>query len=806
MQTFIRKFSDISLADLQLVGGKNASLGEMFNALKKTGIAVPDGFATTADAFWVFMEENNLTQRLSDLLNQLDRKGFSNLKEIGSKARSMIMDATMLPVITEPVLDAFHQLCRHKDSAVAVRSSATAEDLPQASFAGQHDSFLNIRDEHQLVRTIHKCFASLYTDRAIKYREDHGFAHQDIALSVGVQHMVRSDKGCSGVAFTIEPESGFSNIVHISGVWGLGENMVQGTVNPDEFLVFKPMLSKGKNAIVQKRRGDKALTMVYAPAGSEKPLMNQETPHRLQQRLVLTDAEVLRLARWCVVIEEHYGMPMDIEWAKDGISGALYIIQARPETVQSVRNNKLITRYHLRREGRVLGTGQAIGEKVAFGRARVLYSPHEKPYLRENEILVTNVTSPDWDPVMKKAAAIVTDKGGRTSHASIVARELGVPAIVGCGNISKKIKDGDWITVSCCEGKTGKVYEGEIPFDITEYDFSKTRKPSQTKVMLILADPESAFHLSFLPNDGVGLLRLEFIINHHVQVHPMALAQFDAIQDAHIRQEVDRLTPGYVDKKQFFIDKLAEGVATIAAAFYPKEVIVRLSDFKTNEYAHLIGGGLFEPAEENPMLGFRGAFRYTHPLYRQGFALECAALKKVREEMGFSNVIVMVPFCRTVEEGRSVIAAMEANGLSRKDDPGLKLYMMAEVPSNVLLAEKFATVFDGFSIGSNDLTQLTLGVDRDSSLMESLFSEKNEAVQLMIGEMILKARKAKRSIGICGQAPSDHPGFARLLVQKGINSISFSPDALLKGIANIREAEKTVPRQKEVAKAAPQLL
>lgn len=799
MQKFIKTFSEITLADLPSVGGKNASLGEMFNNLQKTGIAVPDGFATTAEAFWLFLEERSLADKLEVLLATLDRKNFSNLKEVGAQARKMIMNAPMLPEVVADIEKAFANLCRRKGMAVAVRSSATAEDLPQASFAGQHESYLNIRDADALVKAVHACYASLYTDRAIKYREDHGFAHAEVALSVGVQHMVRSDKSCSGVAFTLEPESGFSDIVHISGVWGLGENMVQGTVNPDEFFVFKPTLRKGKNAIVQRRLGSKELTMVYAPEGSKSPVMNIDTPKRLQHKYVLVDAEVERLAHWCVMIEEHYEMPMDIEWAKDGISGALYIIQARPETVQSSRNREVISKYRLQQSGEIIGRGQAIGEKVAFGRARVLLSPHEEPGLKEGEILVTEFTSPDWDPVLKKAAAIVTDRGGRTSHASIVARELGVPAIVGCGNMTRQVKDGDWITVSCCEGKEGRIYKDDIPFEVTEYDFSGIRKPASTKVMLILADPDNAFPLSYFPNDGVGLLRLEFIINHAVRVHPMALARFGEVKDREIRSVIDEVTQGYGDKKQYFIDKLAEGVATIAAAFYPKEVIVRLSDFKTNEYANLLGGHYFEPEEENPMIGFRGASRYGHPLYRDGFALECAALNKVRNEMGLTNVKVMVPFVRTIDEARRVISAMEDHGLSRKRDPGLQVYMMAEVPSNVILAEKFARIFDGFSIGSNDLTQLTLGVDRDSTILQTLFSEVEESVQMMIATMIKKAQAARKPIGICGQGPGDHPEFARFLVHKGINSVSFTPDALLKGISNIRIAETT--RKKSVAKS-----
>lgn len=802
MQTFVKKFKDLTLADLPEVGGKNASLGEMFSKLQHKGIAVPDGFATTAAAFWTFLDEVNVRERLKETLAALDTQTFTNLKETGAKARALILSVVMPEAINNAILEEYRELCEDEHITVAVRSSATAEDLPQASFAGQHESYLNIKSEKGLLEAVQKCFASLYTDRAIKYREDNGFAHDKVALSVGVQAMVRSDKSCSGVAFTLEPETGFPDVVHISGVWGLGENLVQGTVTPDEALVFKPTLRQGKAAIIQKRLGDKALTMVYAPEGSATPVMNVETPAGLRDSFVLSDTEITALANWCLVIEDHYRKPMDIEWAKDGITKKLYIIQARPETVQSARNKAVVAEYRLTKKGEVLTSGQAIGTKVAFGKARVLQSPKEAAKLREGEIVITTLTSPDWDPVLKNAAAIVTDKGGRTSHASIVARELGVPAVVGCNDATQKIKDGEWITVSCCEGKEGKVYRGELPFVVNEIDFSGIQKPSLTKAMLILADPDKAFQLSFFPNDGVGLLRMEFIVNHLVQVHPMALAKFDEVKDEDDRKAIKRLTHGYADKKHYFVEKLAQGIATIAAAFYPKDVIVRMSDFKTNEYADLIGGAAFEPTEENPMLGFRGASRYYHPLYKEGFAMECAAVKRVREEMGLANVKIMIPFCRTLDEAKKVIQVLAENGLDRSKDDTLQIYMMAEIPSNVLLAEKFAALFDGFSIGSNDLTQLTLGIDRDSTLVSNLFSERDEAAQLMIGTMIEKAVKAEVPVGLCGQAPSDDPAFARFLVQKGISSISFNPDALLKGIENINVAEG----MREKAVYAPQPL
>jgi pyruvate, water dikinase len=795
MNTYIKRFSDITLADLPDVGGKNSSLGEMFSRLQTEGIRVPDGFATTASAFWAFLDENKLRDPLRQLLATLDRTAYANLHEIGAKARSLILQAAMPAPIRNAVLEQYRLLSKSGNDTFAVRSSATAEDLPQASFAGQHESYLNIHGEEALLVAVQKCFASLYTDRAIKYREDNGFAHEKVALSVGVQHMVRSDRGCSGVAFTLEPESGFTNVIHISGVWGLGENIVQGTVTPDEFFVFKPTLRQNKNALLQKRLGDKALTMVYAPEGAAVPVANTDTPREAREHYVLEDDEILQLARWCLVIEEHYGKPMDIEWAKDGINGQLYIIQARPETVQSARNTSLLTEYKLEKKGELLTSGQAIGNKVAFGKARVLHSPKEAGQMKDGEIVVTELTSPDWDPVLKNAAAIVTDKGGRTSHASIVARELGVPAVVGCNNATTVIKDGEWITVSCCEGQTGFVYRGKTPFTLVEVDFSAITKPATTDVMLIVGDPDQAFKLSFYPNNGVGLMRLEFIINHFIQIHPMALARFDELKDERVRQKIESLTHHYPDKKQFFIERLAQGIGTIAAAFYPKDAIVRLSDFKTNEYAHLIGGTDFEPKEENPMLGFRGASRYYSDLYKDGFALECAAIKRVREDMGLTNVRVMIPFCRTLDEAKNVIHVMAQNGLDRESDESLQIYMMAEIPSNVLLAEKFAALFDGFSIGSNDLTQLTLGIDRDSTLVSHLFSEQNEAAKMMIGMMIEKAVQAGVKVGLCGQAPSDYPEFAQFLVQKGINSISFSPDAVLKGIENIKLAEEKLLRK-----------
>ena len=787
MDPYIKQFKDISIADIAVVGGKNSSLGEMFSKLSSKGIPVPDGFATTTFAFEEFLTQNSLHVLLKDLMVQLDKKDYLNLKETGTKARKLLLDAELPKNLQAAVIHAYKELCGDTYFEVAVRSSATAEDLPQASFAGQHESYLNIKGEEALLNAVKKCFASLYTDRAIKYREDNGFAHEKVALSVGVQKMVRSDKASSGVGFTLEPESGFRDIVHISGVWGLGENIVQGTVTPDEFFVFKPTLGQGKNAIIQKKLGEKAKTMIYGN-DENNPVINIATPKEKQEQFVLSDEEVTKIANWALIIEEHYQKPMDIEWAKDGITSEIFIIQARPETVHSQRNPLLVKEYKLLNKAEAITQGEAIGSKIETGIARILQSPEESNKLQPGEIIVTDLTSPDWDPILKNAAAIITNKGGRTSHASIVARELDVPAIVGCGNATEKITDGEMITVSCCEGKTGFVYRGKLNYKETELDFSNIKKPETTEVMLIAGDPDKAFKLSFYPNDGVGLMRIEFIITHAIQIHPMALVKFNELKDAAVKQKIEELTHHYPDKEEYFVDKLAQGVATIAAAFYPKDVIVRMSDFKTNEYANLIGGKDFEPQEENPMIGFRGASRYYNDLYRDGFRLECEAIRNVRDEMGLTNVKVMIPFCRTIEEGNKVIAVMKRYGLEQGVN-NLEVYVMAEIPSNVVLAEKFAKIFDGFSIGSNDLTQLTLGIDRDSAIISDLFSEQNEAVKEMIANMIAKAKEAGVKIGLCGQGPSDFPGFAKFLVEQGIDSISFNPDALLKGIENINQAE-----------------
>jgi pyruvate,water dikinase len=642
-----------------------------------------------------------------------------------------------------------------------------------------------------LLASVKACIASLFTDRAIKYREDNGFKHMQVALSVGIQKMVRSDLGSSGVAFTLEPESGFRDIVLISAIWGLGENSVQGAVNPDEYYVFKPTFKEGKKAIVSKKLGSKAKTMIYSSHTDHQlglNVLNTDTSEEKQRQYVLNEEQINTLAQWCIVIEGHYATPMDIEWARDGITGELFIVQARPETVH--KQAKLLTHkeYKLKEKGKVVASGSAIGSKISSGVARIILSPDESDKLQPGEIVVTEATNPDWDPILKKAAAIVTDKGGRTSHASIVARELGITAVVGTGNATKEIKDGEVITISCAEGEIGKVYDGKLKWEEKDIDFGNIKMP-ETKPMFILADPDRAFELAAYPNQGIGLVRLEFIITNTIQIHPMALVKFNELKDIKVKKVIEKITHSYADKKQYFIDKLAEGVATIAAAFYPKDVIVRMSDFKTNEYANLIGGKEFEPREENPMIGFRGASRYYDPRYKEGFLLECEAMKMVRNEMGLTNVKLMIPFCRTLEEGQNVIAAMAEGGLKRGEN-GLEVYVMAEIPSNVILAEGFAKIFDGFSIGSNDLTQLTLGIDRDNAVISHLFNEKNEAAKQLITMLINKAKKAGVKVGLCGQAPSDFPEYAQFLVQQGIDSISFNPDALLNGIENINRAEK----------------
>ena len=794
MDDYIKPFKAIHIDDLPKVGGKNASLGEMYNELIEEGVRVPNGFATTSDAFWDFLDKNQLRKPLEDVLASLDTNTYTNLSEIGKKARELILGGTFSDKFSQKIVEAYQNLNKSGSATVAVRSSATAEDLPGASFAGQHDTFLNIKGEKPVLEAVKKCFASLYTDRAIKYRNDKGFKHSDVALSVGVQQMVRADKGCSGVGFTIEPESGFENVILLSGVWGLGENIVQGNVNPDEFYVFKPTLKTGHFPIIQKKKGDKRLTMIYNTDQHGEPTLNIKTPVSKQVQFVLSDNEIVQLAQWAMAIEKHYQKPMDIEWAKDGLSNELFIIQARPETVHQGRDMNIYIEYKLLEKGTILTSGNAVGSKIKVGTVLQLKSPKEAKDLTSEHLIVTDTITPDWDPLLKQVGGIITNKGGRTSHAAIVARELGVPAIVGCSNATDVLSNGQNVTLSCAQGKTGHIYNGALKFEETKVDFSNIHLP-HTEVKMILSDPESAFQLSFYPNNGVGLLRMEFIITHSVKIHPMALVNFDGIKNKGAKKEIEMLTKGYPKRTDYFIDQLSQGIATIAASFYPKEVIVRLSDFKTNEYANLIGGKDFEPKEENPMLGFRGASRYYNERYRDGFALECAAIKRVRDTMGLTNLKVMVPFCRTLLEGKKVLLIMEENGLKRGEN-GLEIYTMVEIPSNVILAEEFAQIFDGFSIGSNDLTQLTLGIDRDSEIMGGLFDENDPAAKKMISMAISSAKKTETKIGLCGQAPSDFPEFAAFLVDLGINSISFNPDALLKGIKNINKAEKRMVDRK----------
>lgn len=794
---FIKWFADITIEDVPLVGGKNASLGEMVRELASKGVKVPDGFAITAEAFRYFIREACIDERIRTTLADLDTHDMANLSERGQSVRQAILNATLPADLQELITTAYRELQGSSTAPldVAVRSSATAEDLPDASFAGQQETYLNVHGTTALLETCKRCFASLFTDRAISYRVDKGFDHFKVALSIGVQRMVRSDLACSGVMFTIDTESGFRDAVMISAAYGLGENVVQGSVTPDEFLVFKPTLKTGHRPVLQKTVGSKEFKLVY-DSGGGKMVKNIPVPPADRAKLALTDDEVLELARWACIVEDHYSAkrgqhaPMDLEWAKDGITGELFIVQARPETVQSRKDLDVLESYVLSKRSTVLTSGRSVGAKIATGRVRVIKSAEFIGQFQEGEVLVTDKTDPDWQPIMKKAAGIITNRGGRTCHAAIVSRELGVPAIVGTEHGTEALKDGQMVTVSCAEGDTGFVYEGELPFEVQRTDLKSLGKP-RTKVMMNLANPEEAFALSFIPNDGVGLARMEFIISTYIKIHPLALIDFDKLADAAAKTEIEKLTAGHTDKPQYFVDKLAQGVGMIAAAFYPKDVILRLSDFKTNEYANLIGGKAYEPAEENPMLGFRGASRYYHPRYQAGFGLECRAVKKVRDEMGLTNLKLMIPFCRTLDEGRKVQAEMEKHGLKRGKD-GLEIYVMCEIPANVILAEEFADLFDGFSIGSNDLTQLILGVDRDSEIVAPIFDERNAAVKTMITWVIAVCRAKGRKIGICGQAPSDYPEFAQFLVEQGIDSISLNPDTVLKTTLAILATEHAI--------------
>ena len=782
--TFIKWFDDIGLEDIPLVGGKNASLGEMRRALVAAGVRVPDGFAVTAAAYRRLLESAGLESPLRASLAQLDVDDIADLQRRALAARQVILQARLPPELEDEILAAYARLSGGATPVdVAVRSSATAEDLPEASFAGQQETYLNVQGGAAVLDACRRSFASLFTDRAIVYRARLGYDHLAVALSIGVQRMVRSDLGAAGVMFSIDTETGFRDVVLINASYGLGENVVQGTVTPDEYFVFKPTLLTGFRPIVRRTLGSKESKLIYDTGGG-KGVRNVPVALEDRGRYALADDDVLALARWACAIERHYGekhgrpTPMDIEWAKDGRSGELWIVQARPETVQARTRRDVLETFSLRERGRVVVRGRAVGSRIAHGPVRVIRSAEHLEQCREGEILVTDKTDPDWEPVMKRAAAIVTNRGGRTCHAAILSREIGLPAVVGAEGATDLLRDGQVVTVSCAEGDVGCVYDGRLAYDVTRVDVAALPRPA-TKIMMNLANPDEALALSFIPNDGVGLVREEFIIGSQIGIHPMALVDYARLEDAAVKGEIERRTAGYADKAQCFVDRLAEGIAMIAAAFYPKDVIVRLSDFKTNEYANLVGGRPYEPTEENPMLGFRGASRYYDPRYRAGFALECRALLRVRRDMGLVNVKVMVPFCRTPEEGRKVLAEMATNGL-RRGENGLEVYVMCEIPSNVVSADAFADVFDGFSIGSNDLTQLVLGVDRDSEVVAHVFDERDPAVMTMIASVIRTAKRRRRKIGICGQAPSDYPEFARFVVEEGIDSISLNPDAVLR--------------------------
>lgn len=797
-KSYIKFFEETTIKDVPEVGGKNASLGEMYKNLAGRGIKVPNGFATTAQAYNYLLDQTHLKEDIKKVLSGLNTRDVIDLARRGAAVRKLIVATAFPEDLSQDIISSYKKLSefyKTKNLHVAVRSSATAEDLPDASFAGQQETFLNVSGEAELLLAVKKCIASLFTNRAISYRVDKGFDHFKIALSVGIQKMIRSDLAASGVTFTIDTESGFANAVLISSIYGLGENIVQGKVDPDEFYVFKPT-----KTIISRSVSSKKIKMVYS-SNPKHPVKDVKVPLADQRRQSITDAQVLELADWAMQIEKHYGRPMDIEWALDGEENQLYIIQARPETIHSVRDLSVIEEYVLEKKslsrggtsrGRILSTGKSVGNRIGAGVANRIMDISAIAKFKPGEVLVTDMTDPDWEPIMKIASAIVTDKGGRTCHAAIVSRELGIPCVVGTGDVSRKIKTGEKVTVSCAEGDLGFVYEGKLAFKINKTSIKNLAKP-KTKIMMNIGSPDIAFLSSFIPNDGVGLAREEFIVNDQIKIHPLALINYPKLKDKKAKKKIDELTAGYKDKKQYYIDKLAQGVAILTAAFYPKDVIIRLSDFKTNEYANLIGGAEYEPVEANPMIGWRGASRYYDPKYEPAFVLECLALKKVRDEMGLKNLKVMVPFCRTVDEGKKVIEIMAKNGLKRHVD-GLEIYVMAEIPTNIILAEQFAAVFDGFSIGSNDLTQLTLGIDRDSGILNvaGASNEKNQSVKDLIKNLILAAKKTNTKVGICGQAPSDFPDFAQFLVECGIDSISLNPDTVIKTTLAILETEKKI--------------
>ena len=797
---YVRWFSEMGLPDIAEVGGKNASLGEMFRELTSQGVCVPNGFAITAGAYRHVLDQADAWPRLHAALDGLNARDVDDLALRAQRARDIVQGARLPDDLVKEILTAYKLLREQYGEAmsVAVRSSATAEDLPTASFAGQHESFLNISGETRLLDSVRQCFASLFKDRAISYRVDNGFDHFKVYLSVGVMKMVRSDCGSSGVTFSLDTETGFRDAVFITGAWGLGETVVQGTVDPDEFYVFKPTLRQGKRSVLRRKLGAKEIRMVYTQAAGRETTRCVPTAVEDQRRFCLSDAEVLALADSAISIEDHYSRkagvptPMDVEWAKDGVDGQLYVEQARPETVASRRVGGMLEEFRLGATGRPCATGRAVGSRVASGKARVITDVSQLGTFQPGEVLVADTTAPDWGTVMKSAAAVVTNRGGRTCHAAIVAREFGIPAVVGCGTATQTIRTGDEVTVSCAQGNVGVVYPGVIPVTVTRTDVSAMARP-QTRLMVNLANPDAAFQTSFLPNDGVGLARLEFIVAEDIKVHPMALVHPERIADAGVRGEIERLAAGFARPQDYFVRQLSEGVAMIAAAFYPKPVIVRMSDFKTNEYASLLGGRWFEPTEANPMIGFRGASRYAHPAYAEGFALECAAMKRVRDEMGLVNVRLMIPFCRRIDEADRVLAAMAQHGLERGLNQ-LEIYVMCEIPNNVIQIDAFAQRFDGFSIGSNDLTQLVLGVDRDSELVAFDFDERDPGVKALIRQTVEGARRNQRHSGICGQAPSDYPEMVEYLVEIGIDSISVTPDTLLQVTRNVLAVEQRLGR------------
>ena len=794
---YIRFFDEIGIEDIPLVGGKNASLGEMYQNLQSQGVKVPNGFAITAEAYRYLLAGTSWNKLLATL-DGLILGDVDSLAQCGKKAREIVYSATIPADLADEINRAYRQLQQQYGSelSLAVRSSATAEDLPTASFAGQQDTYLNITGIADLLESCRRCFASLFTDRAIHYRIDHGFDHFSVALSIGVMKMVRSDLASSGVMFSLDTESGFRDVVYITGAYGLGENVVQGSVDPDEFYVHKPTFSKGHRCVLRRVLGPKKIKMIYNDGSTREATKNIITSTKEREQFCITDKDVLKLADYAIKIEQYYSQaagkdrPMDMEWAKDGLDGELYIVQARPETVSSQQHSLLLEQYQLQGSGELICTGHAVGGKIAKGMTHVISNSQHLSDFRAGEVLVTDITSPDWEPIMKIASAIITNRGGRTCHAAIIARELGIPAVIGCDDATAKIKSATEVTVCCAEGDIGKVYRGDIPFHVEQTDLTNLPRP-KTKIMLNLGNPDLAFKCSFLPNDGVGLARMEFIINEYIKVHPMALLHVDQVQDNIEQQQIKDLLSGYNNPADYFVQRLSEGVATIAAAFYPKPVVVRMSDFKSNEYASLLGGKSFEPDEENPMIGFRGASRYTHPAYQQGFELECKAMKRVRDEMGLTNVILMIPFCRRVEEGKKVLQKMSEFGLKRGEN-GLKIYVMCEIPNNVIQIDAFAELFDGFSIGSNDLTQLTLGVDRDSEIVAFDFDERDEGVKEIIRMAVAGAKRNACHSGICGQAPSDYPEMAEFLVELGIESISLTPDTVIKTTLHVLDVEKSL--------------